>query len=457
MSLLKKIKEITKEHIKSFDKDHLNKVARETSFVQRTTNKVSGRDFVELMSVEHFDKGVISLEGLCDILRGKSSESDMTPQALNKKINSKNAVVFLERILEDIYRDQLKPRLEKIPIEVLESFRNVYIQDSTQIELNEHLSEEFKGVGGSASKSGLKIDLLYDVGNHILKNVFITEGTYPDQKNGARVKDQIGEGDLIIRDLGYFELSGLAEIQGKGAYYLSRLFKSAKVYLSQDVQAEAIDLPRYVKKQISDRGFIDTTVYLGKERLSCRLIAYRAPAEVINERRRKARRAAQRKGKALSLRYLDWLDFSFYITNIDSGTWLPEIVGTIYRIRWQIELIFKQWKQLFRIHVMKGSRAERIRCLLYGRLIMIGIVTRIYGFSTWYAYCGLGREVSMVKLIQWLQRKGRLCQAITNDSLSSLMEDLFNSLSTGLLKQKRRRKTTFELIKSRVGFLESFL
>lgn len=125
-------------------------------------------------------------------------------------------------------------------------------------------------------------------------------------------------------------------------------------------------------------------------------------------------------------------------------------------MRWQIELIFKQWKQLFRIDVMKGSRAERIRCLLYGRLIMINIVTQIYALSAGYCHCTMGREVSAVKLIQWLQRKGRLCQSIVNNRLSTLMEELLNSLSKGLLKQKRRRKTTFELISGQIEFLESF-
>jgi len=43
-----------------------------------------------------------------------------------------------------------------------------------------------------------------------------------------------------------------------------------------------------------------------------------------------------------------------------------------------------------------------------------------------------------------------------NNRLSTLMEELLNSLSRGLLKQKRRRKTTFELISGQIEFLESF-
>lgn len=456
MPELKAVKKLAEEHIKCLEVDNLDEIAREASFVQRSTNKVSGRAFLELMTIDCFGEGTVSLEGQCDILREKPSKADISPQALSKKINSEEAVAFLEKVLEDIYKSQLRLKLENIPLEILEPFMNVYIQDSTQIELNEHLSEEFSGVGGSASKSALKIDLLYEAINHILKTVSITEGTYPDQKNGANIMSQIQGGDLIIRDLGYFDLSVLESIEDKNAYYLSRLFKSAKVYLSSESHADPVDLTSYVRKQIDNNGFIDMKVYLGKERVGCRLISYRVPEQLINERRRKARRSAQRKGKKVTKEYLEWLDYSFYITNVGVETWPPEIVGTIYRIRWQIELIFKQWKQLFQIDVMKGTRPERIRCLLYGRLIMINIIEQIYALSSWYSYCALGREVSAVKLIQWLQRKGRVCRSIVKNRVSELMEELINSLPKGLLKQKRRRKTTFELIQYQIGFLESF-
>nr|CAJ70752.1 hypothetical protein kusta0007 [Candidatus Kuenenia stuttgartiensis]CAJ72488.1 hypothetical protein kustd1743 [Candidatus Kuenenia stuttgartiensis]CAJ72868.1 hypothetical protein kustd2123 [Candidatus Kuenenia stuttgartiensis]CAJ72978.1 hypothetical protein kustd2233 [Candidatus Kuenenia stuttgartiensis]CAJ74071.1 hypothetical protein kuste3311 [Candidatus Kuenenia stuttgartiensis] len=447
---------MTQEHVKSLDEDNLDRIARETCFVQRSTNKVSGRDFVELLSAGHFDSGIISLEGLSDVLREKSPESDITPQALSKKINSDKAVSFLERTFEAIYKEQVCPKLEKIPFVALEQFSNVYLQDSTQIALNEHLAEEFKGTGGSASKSSVKIDLLYEAVHHILKEVSITKGTYPDQKNGAKVLKHIGERDLLLRDLGYFDLSVLGDIEGKGAYYLSRFFKSTKVYLSADPGAEAIDLVSYVKKHIGNKGLADMEVYLGEERICSRLIAYRAPGHVINERRRKAKRAVQKSGKTLSREYLEWLDYSFYITNVGAEIWSPEVVGTIYRIRWQIELVFKQWKQLFRMDVMRGTREERIRCLLYGRLIMICIVTRIYALSAWYCHSTMCREVSGVKLIQWLQRKGRLSRAIADNMLPALMEELLKSFPKGLLKQKRRRKTTLELISGQVGFLEGF-
>jgi IS4 transposase len=186
------------------------------------------------------------------------------------------------------------------------------------------------------------------------------------------------------------------------------------------------------------------------------MVAYRVPQEVSDTRRYKIKKEAKKKCRGVSKEYLALQEFSIYITNVPPEVWPKEIVGTIYRIRWQIELVFKQWKQLFRIDVMKGSRPERIRCLIYGRLIMILMVNSLVSISALYAHVTLGREVSIVKLIQWLKRKERLSKALLINDFEALLDDLVKTIPHTLLKQKRVRKTSAELLQEQVPFLESF-
>lgn len=437
------------------DKENLDKLAKEVSFVQRETNRLSGSDFFQLMSIEQFGNKPISLEGMADILRNISPESGMSPQALNQKINVEQAVTFLRSVFEERLRNQLKSATEKIPLKILDFFPKVYIQDSTQIELNEHLAEEFAGSGGCASKSALKIDLIYEIRRHVLENVLISEATIPDQKRAAAVHSHMGKGDLIIRDLGYFVIKDFKKIVEKEAFYLSRLQKNITVYLGREEQ-ETIDIASYAKEKIGNRGFIDLNIYIGADKQPCRLVIYRAPEEVINKRKREEKKIAEKKGKVLSKERLNWLEFSFYITNVTEEVWPAEVIGTIYRIRWQIELIFKQWKQLFHLHIMAGTHAERVLCFLYGRLAMIIIVNSIYAYSAWYAFETMGREVSPVKLIQWLQRKGRLVNALVSNRLASLLEELLSGFFKGICKQRRKRKTTFELLDKEISFIEVY-
>ena len=44
-----------------FDPDHLEALARQTDFIQRSSSKLSGKDFVELMTTEMIEDPAVSL------------------------------------------------------------------------------------------------------------------------------------------------------------------------------------------------------------------------------------------------------------------------------------------------------------------------------------------------------------------------------------------------------------
>ncbi|MBU3915333.1 hypothetical protein KKA14_07345 [bacterium] len=144
-------------------KELIESVAKATGFIKRSSGKISGWDFFQLMTTEHFSDAAISLEGLCDVLRTINPQADLSAQALHQRIVSKNAVSFLEEVFSTVYKKFLSPVTEKISLPVFNHFGRVFLQDSTQMSLHEDLAQEFKGSGGGASKSSLKIDLIYEL------------------------------------------------------------------------------------------------------------------------------------------------------------------------------------------------------------------------------------------------------------------------------------------------------
>jgi IS4 transposase len=449
-------------HLPFLEEEYLNALAKDISFVQRSNNRLSGSDFFRLMSIEHFQNNANSLEALCDILLRVNPDVEMTPQALNQKINSQNAVKFLKRIFELKLRHHHQTshtsKIDDILLKAFEPFGNVYLQDSTQMELDERLSEEFRGSGGSASKAGLKIDLIYEYIHHELTDIIVSQANVSDQKRSQNILRHLKEGDLVIRDLGYFTLDIFRKIAARGAFFLTRYKHRCKVYLSNQEDADPINLGQYLKKNMKDKNVMELYVFLGgKKKAPGRMVFYRMPENVANERIRKAKKNAKKKGVTLSQEHLALLKFGLYITNVSREVFQAEVIGTIYRLRWQIELIFKQWKQLFQIHVMAGSRRERIYCLIYARLTLILIATAIYSAGAHYAMNEYKREVSPDKLIQWLQRCRRLGKAIWLNRIGNLLDDLITAIPKYLLKQKRKkRKTTLELIQEECPYLESF-
>ncbi len=91
-----------------FDPDHLEALARQTDFIQRSSSKLRGKDFVELMTTEMIEDPAVSLEGLCDVLVDLNPQAQMTPQALHQRLNP-YAVTYLQEVFQWALRQQLEP------------------------------------------------------------------------------------------------------------------------------------------------------------------------------------------------------------------------------------------------------------------------------------------------------------------------------------------------------------
>jgi len=439
-----------------FEKTKLNDLAGKIGFVQRSTSKIKGEDFVSLMTTEILGEEPVTTESLCDILRQINPEADMTPQALNERINRREAAEYMKEVFKAAFLANLAPVRSGISPMLLSPFDRVFLEDSTQITLHEKLAGEFRGSGGSASKSAIKIDLTYDAKQEIFHKILIDSGNIPDQSRADEILTELRKNDLILRDLGYFTLNSLSEIGEKNAFFLSRLLKGVNVYLSSDDDAIPVSLPKYLNKKSGSLTVTETNVYLGEEKLPCRLVAYRLPDKVVTERCGKARNNALKKGRQPPKDYLNWLRFGLFVTNVPSEIWEPEVIGTVYRLRWQIELTFKYWKSLLKIHIIRGIRRERVECFLYGRLTAVVIVAMFCGYASWYAYNYLEKEASFHKLINWLRRKDRLAKAVRSGSLNELFGELLKNISKSLCKQKRKRRTTHQLLEERIPYMDSF-
>src|SRR6267142_4414828 len=153
-----------------FDPESLETLARHSKFIQRSSSKLTGKDFVELMTTELIEEPAVSLEGLCDLLVDLNPQAEMSPQALHQRINP-HAVTYLQEVVQLALRQQLEPVCNRLPLGALAPFGRVLLEDSTQCRLHEKLAETFKGSGGSASSSAVKIDLIYEVMHHALVEV----------------------------------------------------------------------------------------------------------------------------------------------------------------------------------------------------------------------------------------------------------------------------------------------
>lgn len=110
--------------------------------------------------------------------------------------------------------------------------------------------------------------------------------------------------------------------------------------------------------------------------LECKLLGKILPDDVINKRLREAKKDSVNRGRTLSKEKKEFLQYGLFITNIEYKLNFKNAFD-LYRLRWQIELIFKTWKSILGIHKIRSARVNRVLCEVYGKLIIAALTSQL--------------------------------------------------------------------------------
>ena len=289
--------------------------------------------------------------------------------------------------LVDFLRSALERALQKTvaaqpsSAALFQRFTAVLIGDASTIALPDELAELFQGCGGSegTSRASLKLQVLWDLKTGKLARPHVEAGKASDTKSPI-AKAEIEAGNLLVFDLGYFDLARFASVDAKKAKFISRLLHGTDVF---DSNSKPLNLLAHLRQQPT--GLLEQMILLGAAaRLCCRLVAVRVPEEVANRRRQQAREKAAKKGRTPSREYLELLGWSLFVTNCSGEELTWKAVVVLYRTRWQIELLFKLWKSHNRLAKQReGASALEVLAVFYAKLLGILLQHWILVATAW--------------------------------------------------------------------------
>ena len=117
---------------------------------------------------------------------------------------------------------------------------------------------------------------------------------------------------------------------------------------------------------------VDLPSFLGAtEQVPLRLLARRVPPTLAEQRRRHWRAEAKRNRRGSSAARLAVADWDVYITTVDAARLTVQEGGTLVRARWQIELLFKRWKQHGQLDEWRSAQPWRILCGVSAKLLAL--------------------------------------------------------------------------------------
>lgn len=387
----------------SFIEEKLNKIdieklSKDCDFSKRKAKKVTAKDFLLgffLMAKSRENQSYRNWA----IKIGWIIKDRVSKQALWKKMQQ-TQIIFLKEVLSAVIKQTLSMSNDHPKLKV---FKNVIIEDSTAIQLNDRLHKDYPGNGywdKKAKKAILKIQAAYNLSRRKFIRLEVNSFRENDQGYSPKIVQILKRGDLIIRDLGYFVLKVFKRLNEDGIFFISRMKKHVNIFSKKDEQV--IDLAKMLKK----RGDLDIEVFVGeKEKLPVRLIAIPVKEEIASERRRKAR-ANRDKRCSPNKEHLYLLGWELFITNVGKEVLSPKDIAELYFIRWRIEIIFKSWKSYFKItEIPKDANKIRVESFIYCMLIFI-VLFQVHFYNYYLSKLKSralpSEEISLLRLMQFM-------------------------------------------------------
>lgn len=379
------------------DQNEIDQISKACHFTIRE-RKITAYELLELILFSPSNNYLLSLEDM-SVAFLKKYKVEVSKQAIDKKFTAKS-VVFIKSILEKALQRTLLNNDYAVPL----LFNQVRIKDSTCFKVPDALKEFYPGAGGrgNASKATIRIQFEFDIKTGRIIELELMPFLKQDQKNAKETLHKIEEGDLIIRDLGYFSIEALNSINQK-AYYISRLDTSTNMYEERGNKYHEVNVEKIEKKLRENNLFYhEHEVFIGEERkIKARMIVFLVPEEVKNNRLReyyvKNRKVAIRKRKSI-LR----AGVNIFITNVPNEKIEAKNIRNIYAIRWQIELIFKGWKSIGQLDKVKKMKVQRFEFMLYARLLWLIINWKIIFNLDMVVYNQTGRLLSFYKILKYI-------------------------------------------------------
>ena len=342
-----------------------DEVAAHIGFVKRN-RKLTGSALTQILVFGWLENPEASYQQLTETATTLGLQ--VSRQALEQRLTLETTKM-LKLTLDAAVTEMLEVAGHREALPLLQQFSGVYVQDSTWITLPDELHETWKGQPkkNHPHKTALKLHLCFDVLTGSFQDFNLTDGMTADS-TAAKAAAPLPEGSLRLADLAYFSFDELEKLTENGVYWISRL--KANSYLA-DENGERIDLEKMLKATQGDTH-IRKSIRIGKRKqLQVYLIAERLSEAETNKRRRSIRHRAKRKAETPSKARLRLAGWNLYITNIEEHQLTPKQIGAIYRIRWQIELMFKCFKSLGKLHVSRSQKPYRILSEIYAKLIAI--------------------------------------------------------------------------------------
>lgn len=285
------------------------------------------------------------LECLADLQRQYNAlfESSVAYKSFHKQLAKPAFADFMRKLAGQSLAQLQIQVLRAKPDDVLAEFDQVVIQDGSSFGLRDGLAAVFPGRFTQYKPAAVELQTTLALFEGTPSRVHLTPDTAPERDDLPTPESLASR--LLLADRGYFQWGYLNRLDDNGASFVMRAYTTINPQVVEAFDSQGRRRPRLEGQPLkalrhTPHRILDLDVYRTQRQQSVvlRLIVNWKPG-------RKAP--------------------CFIVTNLDRSRYSADTVVRLYQLRWQIELLFKEYKSYAQLRAFRTANPDIAEGLIW--------------------------------------------------------------------------------------------
>ena len=341
-----KVSTVTRQFKRTFDEGTLNELGKRTRLCQRERTVTPFR--LALSLIEVFASPRVPC--IADLHRGFNAlcEEGVRYKPFHNQLAKKGFASFMRELQSQLLNELAVQVLRFEPSSPFCQFSHIRIQDGTSFALKPTLAEHFPGRWRKQKPAAVELHVELDLLSEVVNRVALSPDISPEREFLPPPHEV--SGGLLLADRGYYDQSYFQALDEARSGFIIRGMANINPVIIEAFDPDGRELKSFegqrlkaISKHFKRYEYLDLTVACETRRgpLRGRLIVHRNPTKETP-------------------RYL--------VTNLARETFSVEHISDAYRLRWQIELLFKEWKSHANLHIFDTSNPNIAEGLIWAAL-----------------------------------------------------------------------------------------
>ena len=327
--------------------DVIHGYAGETGFCQRK-RQVSARQLLLcLLTTMGYEK----TESIADIHRRfvEWTGEDIAYRAMHSQLSKASFPAFMREVLSHLLTHWLEPVQVFGHDSPFSRFEQILLQDGSSFAVKDSLQGTYPGRFSTVSPAAVELHATMDLLADQACAISLTEDTASERDYLPEIEEL--DNSLLLVDRGYFDLDWFYRLNAGGGYFVARCLNDVNPVVEKAWSEQGKRL-----KFATDQKLKTIQKRLLKHERTELAVCWKLDAQ------------KQFRGRLIAFWNAEEDRYSWLLTNLPRRDFSIGAVSDAYRLRWQVELLFKEWKSYANLHRFNTGNADLAEGLIWASI-----------------------------------------------------------------------------------------